>query len=82
MTNSTKPTKIRYQMTTSLTTEVCKICRHEHREDSPFYNHGFLMELCQQYNIYPVWRIPYYKAKLRALIKKHFKEYHPQYEVK
>ena len=41
-----------------------------------------MMALCRKHNIYPAFRIPYYKTRMRAMVKAHISKYHPQYEVR
>lgn len=79
---TSKPIRISWQMAISMNTMVCKMCRLHNIKDSPFYKHGFAMELCQTHNLYPIYKIPYWQNRLRALLRKHYKEYHPEYEIK
>ncbi len=72
-------TRISWRMTYSLTTMVCRRCSAEGA--GKFLHHGFAMELCDQMGIAPVWRIPHYRSRLRGLIRRHYKECHPEWEV-
>ncbi|KKN50291.1 hypothetical protein LCGC14_0634430 [marine sediment metagenome] len=80
------PIKIYWQMATSLNTLVCRMCRKgwesDRNGDWPFARKGFAMTLCEQHNIFPTWTIPAYKAKLRGMIKKHYREFHPEYVIR
>ena len=79
-----KPTRIRWQLATCLNGCVCSACRRNYRQDKgpePFYPHGFLMEICQQFNTYPAWRIPHLKARLRGMVRRHYKKCHPEYQI-
>lgn len=73
--------KMHWQMAVSMNPLFCKICRHQNNRDSKFYSHGFAMELCQQQNTYPIFNIPHYQQRLRGLIRKHYKEHHPEYKI-
>ena len=71
--------KINWRMTYALTTMVCRRCRVE--REGQFYRHGFAAELCKQMGIAPVWKIPYFRTRLRGLIRRHYKACHPGWQV-
>ena len=73
-----KPTiRVHYQMATVMNPFYCRLCWNA----NPRVKLSFAMEICKEHNIFPYFRVPFFKQKLRARVKKHYIQEHPEWEI-
>jgi len=70
-------TRIHWRMATTMNPFYCRRCWNS----NPRTKLSFAMKLCEEFNIFPYWKFPHYATRIRAMVIRHYKKEHLDYEV-